>query len=140
MKKLVSMCLAFAMACVSVSMVSWDAASEEVTGPFAVRNTGYPTYLVEQDQVQDVMASSRLVSSNDWVYQTFKPGVMGELTSVSIFLEDVGGDGNVHVDIYQTDGSGNLQTPLATANFATFSFGWVDVAFMPGPNLFHGME
>ena len=85
------------MLCVSISLVSFNAHSEDVPGPFADRSNGYP--LDEQDQSHTTSDNYEILDPGQGLAQTFKPGVDGELTRIQLRFDVFGINDIVSFDI-----------------------------------------
>ena len=143
-RKLSAMVIVAVMLFVSISMVSFNVSSEGVPGPFADRSTNYPqpTELLDQQQLDTITPYT--LTSTDWARQAFRPGMDGELTKVSLFLERLGGTGNLGIEIWNTDQSG-LHTSFITAEFISevsipVAPNWLDIEITAAPKLVAGTE
>ena len=99
------------MLCMSFGIVSFDAASEEITGPFVSRLDGFPkSYLLDQ-YATDATSNGLGVSSVFWCSQTVTAGISGMLEKISFYYDGATGEGNLVLRIYSVV-SGKPSTPL----------------------------
>ena len=126
------MAIVAVMLCVSLSFVSFNANSEDVPGPFAERSNGYP--LDKQDQSHINSDNYEILNPGGALAQTFKPGVDGKLTKISLRFDILGTNSPVSFDIaIRTTYFDGIWKPNGVAgNLITFSVIDNEVFDFPG--------
>ncbi|MCK4758391.1 MAG: hypothetical protein KAS67_08065, partial [Thermoplasmata archaeon] len=133
MKKILAMAVMTIMVCASLVIVSPNntVMAEDSAKPLRILSSGYPIDLLDQSQTSGVNSYTMLESM--WLAQTFKPGVTGGLSRISVRLAQGSASSLLYYSIWYTNAGdpssemiGQWSNPIALnptpGNWFEFSF------------------